>query len=131
MRISSSWLLAYPQNEISPETRKAILDKLAKVTWAFPRSLTRHLLSPEEDEEAYQKDVREKFASIDPEVGEGLIGARHRPVRALFELSRAVDNLPIPSFRRIEIDRSCVVLIDQMGACERIFTTAVPQIYTR
>ena len=127
MRMASSWTLqgATPENE---QKRKQQLDDLALAVWEFPRSLNRHLLRGQEDEEAFAKDVRER---LDSEVAETLIGVRHRPTKALYDLSKAVDALSLPFIKRIEIDKSITVLCDQAGACERILTSPVPLVYTR
>jgi len=136
MRLASTWTLSdhryvltnkYKGDGKSTDTQSA-LKHLSLAVWALPRSLQRHLLSMEEDEEAYQRDVR-KY--LDPTMAEDLINARHRPTRALFYLSQAVDALPLCVEEKIAVDNSIVVLTDMMGTCERIFSSPVPLVYTR
>ena len=126
-RLGSSWTLPGASKE-NKNTREEVLDRLALCIWSFPRSLTRHLLSEYEDEEQFQYDVKEKF---DPMTANRLIAAKHRPTNALFHLSLAVDQLPLSFVKRIEVDKSIVVLCDMMGACERIFNSPVPLVYSR
>ena len=114
--------------EPDPEKRLAALERLSLMIWTFPRSLQRHLLGEAEDHEAYCEIVRKR---LPPDVAEGLIIARHKPSRALYELSNAINDLPMPYLRRIELDKSCVEFANAMGACDRIFTSPVPLVYTR
>jgi len=107
--------------------RQELLNSLAKAVWAFPRSLQAHLSGPE-DIAAYEAEIRTK---LDPKTAEILLRARHRPNRALFVISRAIEALPITRDRRIEIDKRVVTLEDCCGACERIFSSPVPLVYTR
>lgn len=114
--------------EPDPEKRRAALERLSLMIWSFPRSLQRHLLGEVEDHEAYCEIVRKR---LPPDVAEGLIIARHKPSRSLYELSNAINDLPMPYLRRIELDKSCVEFANAMGACDRIFTSPVPLVYTR
>ena len=127
MRMGSAWTLTESYEE-DPIKRKEVLNELEKAIWEFPRSLQRHLLRADEDEESFQKDVREK---LDPEAAEALIASPHRPTKALFDLSQAVNELPISYLKRLEIDKSITVLIDCAGACERILSAPIPLVYTR
>ena len=122
-RMGAAWI-----NEPDEEVRQRKLDRLAKCIWAFPRSLARHMESPYTGEADYVADLRDR---LDPEHADGLIQAAHRPNRALFDLATAVNDLSMHSLRRNEIDKSIVVLGDQKGASERLFSSPVPLFYTR
>ena len=122
-RMGTAWI-----NEPDEEVRQRKLDRLAKCIWAFPRSLARHMESPYTGEADYVADLRDR---LDPEHADGLIQAAHRPNRALFDLATAVNDLSMHSLRRNEIDKSIVVLGDQKGASERLFSSPVPLFYTR
>ena len=124
--MGASW--TSEEAEPDPAKRRASLDRLAVTIWSFPRSLQRHLLGEVEDGEEYCKDVRERCP---PNMAEGLIVARHKPSRALYELSNAINDLPMTYLRRIELDKSCVEFANAMGACDRIFTSPIPLVYTR
>ncbi len=125
MRMANVWTLqcATPVNELK---RKKKLDDLALAVWEFPRALCRHLLTGTEDEEAFANDVRER---LDPEIAEKLIGVRHMPTKALYDLTNAVDALNLPFIKRLELDKSITVLCDQAGACERILSCPMPLVF--
>jgi len=127
MRMGSSWMLTESYEE-DPLIRRAALADLELAVWEFPRSLQRHLLRAQEDEEPFQMEVRERLS---PRDAEALIASAHRPTKALFDLSNAVERLPISYIKRIEIDKSIVVLGDMAGACERLLSSPVPLVYTR
>lgn len=114
--------------DISNEEKQRLMERLEQATWCFSRSLTRHLLSEREDQAAFAKDCREKLR---PDLAEDLIVARHKPTRALYELSAAISELPIDERRIVAIDHSVTVLCDAMGSSERIFTSPIPRFYTR
>jgi predicted membrane chloride channel (bestrophin family) len=124
-RMGSGWVTE--GFEPDDEKRREVLKRLTDAIWVFPRSLQRHLLG-EIDDEAYIRDLQ---GLKNQEMIEGLVEARHKPTRALYELTSAVNALPMSYLRRIEVDKSIVALCDAMGACERIFTSPVPLVYTR
>uniref|UniRef100_A0A7S4UXZ8 Bestrophin homolog n=1 Tax=Ditylum brightwellii TaxID=49249 RepID=A0A7S4UXZ8_9STRA len=126
VRMGEAW--CDPKLEPNPYIRAELLDNLSRAVWSFPRSLARHLSNPEEDEEPFKQEVREK---LKPERAEALIAARHRPCRSLHDISFAANAIPMPYMRRNKIDKSITVLIDDCGACERIFGSPVPLVYTR
>jgi predicted membrane chloride channel (bestrophin family) len=101
---------------------------LGKAVWAFPRSLQRQLFGAQEDELAFQRDVRRR---LDPQQAEALIQVQDKPSRALHDLSKAINALPLDYLRRMHIDQSVVELVDALGACERIYSSPVPLVYTR
>ena len=121
---------AWSSKSIEPndDIRRQKLEHLAKCIWAFPRSLARHMESPFISEADYVADLRE---NLDPAHADGLIASAHRPNRALFDLANAVNDLPMHALRRNEIDKSIVVLGDQLGGSERLFSSPVPLFYTK
>lgn len=127
MRIASAWSLQSATPENSAE-RKRKLSNVATAAWEFPRALTRHLLRAAEDEDDFQREMR---TALDPAKAEYLIGVRHRPTRALYDLSTAVQDLNLSFLKKIEIDKSITVLINQAGACEKILSAPVPLVYNR
>ena len=66
-----------------------------------------------------------------PDLAEDLIAARHKPTRALYEVSAAINEFPIGDQRIVGMDKSTTVLCDAMGSSERIFSSPVPRFYTR
>jgi putative membrane protein len=127
MRMGSSWTLKGATSENQAQ-RVENVQNLATAVWEFPRALTRHLLSKEEDEMDFAAHM---YVRLPREQADAIVGCRHRPTKALFDLSCAVDALGLPYVKRIEVDKSIVVLCDQAGACERIFSSPVPLVYTR
>lgn len=127
MRMGSSWTLKGATSE-NQEQRIKNVQNLAISVWQFPRALTRHLLSKEEDEMPFMAEMYERLPR---DRAESIVKCRHRPTKALFDLSCSVDALNLPYVKRIEVDKSIVVLCDQAGACERIFSSPVPLVYTR
>lgn len=127
MRMATTWTLqgATSENEAK---RKRQLDDLSLAVWEFPRALSRHLLRAAEDEEPFAKDIRDR---LNQETAEKLMSVRHRPTKALYDLTKAVDALSLPFIKRLELDKSITVLCDQAGACERILSCPMPLIYTR
>ena len=65
------------------------------------------------------------------EAAPSLLEARHRPLRALQLLSGAMDRLPIDEKKKVEMDKSVILLGEASETCERIFTSPVPLVYTR
>ena len=125
-RMATAW--SSEAIEPNEEIRAQKLEHLADCIWAFPRSLARHMESPFTSEADYVADLRERLS---PEHADGLIASAHRPNRALFDLANAVNDLPMHALRRNEIDKSIVVLGDQLGGSERLFSSPVPIFYTR
>lgn len=85
--------------------------RLAAAVWCFPRSLARHLLSEAEDQKDYAADCR---SNLRADLAEDLIVARHKPTRALYELSCAINEFPISDWRRVAIDMQVNTLCDAM-----------------
>jgi ion channel-forming bestrophin family protein len=125
MRQGSAWV---HQADISSEEKHRILARLAAAVWSFPRSMARHTLSAREDEADYAADVRSNLRS---DLAEDLIAARHKPTRALYEVSSAINEFPLSDWRRIAMDNAVTTLCDAMGSNERLFTSPVPRFYTR
>jgi ion channel-forming bestrophin family protein len=124
MREGSAWI---HESKVPREEKRRLICRLASAVWSFPRSMTRHLLSPTEDEAAYVADCRSNLQSG---FAEDLIAAQHRPSRALYELSCVINAIPISTWRRINVDKAANVLCDAMGSNELIFTLPVPRAYT-
>lgn len=100
------------------DEKQRLLNRIRDTIWAFPRALARHLLSEREDEENYCQAVREQLD--EPFASELIRWKRHRPSRALFEMSNAINELPLEMYRRIAIDESVSHLCDAMGGCDRV-----------
>lgn len=118
----------YDGTGISPDERADDLNHVALCTWAFVRSMKRHL-SPEREDEADFKT--ELFEKLPPEQAKMIINAAHRPNRALQDLSYAIDDLPMHFLRKNEIQKSLTQFEDNLGSSERLLTSPVPLFYSR
>uniref|UniRef100_A0A7S2MDP3 Uncharacterized protein n=1 Tax=Helicotheca tamesis TaxID=374047 RepID=A0A7S2MDP3_9STRA len=114
--------------EVDADERADKLNRLSKSVWSFSRALARHLTPPEEDEEQFQKDVRER---LEPAQAEALIAADHRPNKAMYDIGCAINDLPMHFMRRNQMDKDVAHFEDISGGCERIFGTPVPLVYSR
>jgi ion channel-forming bestrophin family protein len=126
MREGSAWI--HSAKTISSDEKHRLLARLAAAVWLFPRAMTRHLLSPVEDEIDFNDECRTNLSS---QLAEDVIAARHKPTRATYELSCAINDLPLLDWRRISMDHAVSALCDAMGSNERIFTSPVPRFYTK
>jgi putative membrane protein len=125
MRQGASWL---HEADIPQEEKHRLMARLAAAVWCFPRSMTRHVLSAREDDAAYAEDCR---TNLRADLAEELIGARHKPTRATYEISCAINEFPFSDYRLATMDKSVTVLCDAMGANDRILSSPVPLVYTR
>lgn len=125
MRQAAAWV---HETDLPDLEKQLLMARLAAAVWCFPRSLTRHVLSAREDDAAFAEDCR---ANLRPDLAEDLIAARHKPTRAAYELSCAIDQFPFSDYRRVTIDKSVTVLCDALGANDRILSSPVPLVYTR
>jgi ion channel-forming bestrophin family protein len=118
----------YDRSAATPERRKKDLEVVSKCTWAFVRAMKRHLSPAGEDEEFFCQEMRER---LPPKQAEAIINAAHRPNRALFDLSLAIENLPMHFIRKNEIHRAATIFEDNLGSSERLLTSPVPLFYSR
>eukprot|EP00586_Coscinodiscus_wailesii_P015475 CAMPEP_0172518690 /NCGR_PEP_ID=MMETSP1066-20121228/290932_1 /TAXON_ID=671091 /ORGANISM="Coscinodiscus wailesii, Strain CCMP2513" /LENGTH=654 /DNA_ID=CAMNT_0013301127 /DNA_START=83 /DNA_END=2050 /DNA_ORIENTATION=+ len=113
----------YDGRGVSPEQRADDLNHVALCTWAFVRSMKRHLSPVEEDEEAFKAELYEKLPEKQAEM---ILAAAHRPNRALQDLSYAIDDLPMHFIRKNEIHKAVTIFEDNLGSSERLLTSPVP-----
>ena len=118
----------YDSEGVSPETREEDLKRLALCTWAFVRSMKRHLSPEWEDEQDFRKELYEKLPKAQ---ADGIVSAAHRPNRALYDLSLAIENLPMHYLRKNQLHLSLTQFEDNLGSSERILTSPVPLFYSR
>jgi predicted membrane chloride channel (bestrophin family) len=125
VRMGTAW---YDKSGVSPERRKEDLRALSLTTWSFVRSMKRHLSPESEDEEDFKKELYEKLPQ---KQAQAIINAAHRPNRALFDLSVAIENLPMHFLRKNEINKAITVFENNLGSSERLLTSPVPLFYSR
>jgi len=105
--------------------------------WMFPRVLMNELSGPQDDETFCEEIQREcQFWGDDQtlqSIQEGVLSAERskRSMIALMEVSLALESLPLDEKRRMEIDKSLVLIGDCLAGCQRIYSGPVPLVYTR
>ena len=89
-----------------PESRRRryLLGQVSLMTWAFARSMMRHLSPEWEDERDFREEVR--ASRMGPDAAEVLIGAGHRPYRARYNLCVAIENVSAAVFSVLSSLRS-------------------------
>jgi putative membrane protein len=118
----------YDRTGVSDSDRKKDLKRLSDCTWAFVRAMKRHLSPIGEDEEAFKKELYERLPQ---QQANAIINAAHRPNRALFDLSMAVENLPMHFMQKNEVHKALTVFENNLGSSERLLTSPVPLFYSR
>ena len=118
----------YDRTGISDEQRKSDLERVSLCTWAFVRSMKRHLSPESEDEAAFKAELYERLPKS---MAQSIIKAAHRPNRALYDLSLAIENLPMHMMRKNEMHSALTIFEDNLGSSERLLTSPVPLIYNR
>jgi len=118
----------YDRTGVTEEKRQADLERLAWCTWAFVRSMKRHLSPEAEDEAEFKAELYEKLPKSQ---AAHIIAAAHRPNRALFDLSLAIENLPMHFLRKNALHKSLTIFEDNLGSSELLLTSPVPLIYNR
>ena len=114
--------------EQEQKQRQDDLNHVALCTWSFVRSMKRHLSPNEEDEDDF---VQEMYDKLVPEQAAKVIASKHRPNRALQDLSYSIEELPMHYLRKHEIQRAITIFEDNLGSSERILTSPVPLFYSR
>jgi len=113
---------------INPAERQYLLGQVSLMTWAFVRSMKRHLSPPDEDEDDYVAEIR---ARLTPDQADAIISAVHRPNRALYDLSVAIEQLPMHFVRKNSINGNLSIFEDTLGGSERLLSSPVPLFYSR
>jgi ion channel-forming bestrophin family protein len=118
----------YDNTGVSKAERQADLERLSKCTWAFVRSMKRHLSPEWEDEASFRLQLLERLPESQ---ANAIVNATHRPNRALYDLSMSIENLPMHFMRKNEMQKALTIFEDTLGSCERLLTSPVPLIYNR
>lgn len=105
------------------------LQNLSRHVWLLSRSIMNTLSGPE-DEAVYEQELNEIF-SDDPQLVSRMLSAPDRASAALMDASLTLNDLPVDEKRRVEIDKSLVIMGECLSTCERIYQQPVPLVYTR
>jgi predicted membrane chloride channel (bestrophin family) len=115
--------------DTTTEEGKKAIDDLARAVWVASRTAMNKLSGRTEDDKDFEAQLREAYP--DDEFVDRLLSVSDRSSAALMEASLALDGIPVDEKRRVEIDKSLVILGDTFSACDRIFSSPVPLVYTR
>jgi putative membrane protein len=118
----------YDDTDVAPDQRKRDLERVSLCTWAFVRSMKRHLSPELEDEEFFKSEL---YLRLPASQAVAIITAAHRPNRALYDLSMAIENLPMHFMRKNQIHEAVTIFEDNLGSSERLLTSPVPIFYNR
>ena len=102
--------------------------RVAAETSAFTRCL-RTFLRGKEDEENLRVEL--KGLGFTPEEVNGYMGRANRQVYALQKLAETIRSYEMDGRDRSRMDQTLSDLCEDVGACERIFKTPIPLVYTR
>jgi len=129
VRMAGTFVVEQPDDR-----NEEVLDDLIRSIWAFSRSLMNQLSGPE-DSEGYREELLKAFP---PERDQhnfvsymSSTPQQERAGAALMEVTLVLNNMPIDEKRRVEIDKSLVLLSDCLATCDRIYTAPVPLVYSR
>lgn len=126
--ICSQTLAYYPK-----DARGIAIGKVTiALTSLFTKAL-RNALRGSDDDSTFQAELYEYMRDglLTQEQVDGCMNAKNRPIYVLAALRHSVNQVELNSMDRAQIDQSITALIDFTGACERIFKTPVPLVYTR
>jgi putative membrane protein len=112
----------------NPEQRDIDLERLSLCTWAFVRSMKRHLSPEWEDEQEFKMELYQRLSN---QQAQTILDAAHRPNRALYDLSLAIEQLPMHFIRKDEMHKALTIFEDNLGSSERLLTSPVPIFYNR
>ena len=102
--------------------------RVAAETSAFARCL-RCFLRGKSDEPNLRSELKE--LGFTPEEIAGYMSAGNRQVYALSQISSTIrTQRSMDSLERSRMDTTLSQLLDDLGACERIFKTPIPRVYT-
>eukprot|EP00578_Thalassiosira_sp_NH16_P006524 CAMPEP_0181104038 /NCGR_PEP_ID=MMETSP1071-20121207/15204_1 /TAXON_ID=35127 /ORGANISM="Thalassiosira sp., Strain NH16" /LENGTH=434 /DNA_ID=CAMNT_0023187189 /DNA_START=86 /DNA_END=1390 /DNA_ORIENTATION=+ len=113
---------------VDPAERQYLLGQVSLMTWAFVRSMKRHLSPPAEDEDDFVAEIKSRLT---PDQAGAIISATHRPNRALYDLSVAIEKLPMHFVRKDSINTNLSIFEDTLGGSERLLSSPVPLFYSR
>ena len=126
--------VARQSNAFYPDTPQGddLRERMVANTAAFAYCLRAFLRGPDDNEKLRSQlmDLEAKGQMPRAQV-EACMAAANRPMFQLAAMSANLKEADIGSMDRARIDTSISLLADLTGACERIFKSPVPLVYTR
>jgi len=111
---------------------QALKKQMAGETHAFIKSLRNFLRGPSDDD-TLRKELQEIVAQglMTREMADAVMSANNRPMFCTTAMSATLRKAKIDPMERARIDTTISILVDLLGANERIFKSPIPLIYTR
>jgi len=104
------------------------IEENARRTIAFARALKLHLRYDKDKEQVAYKEFRDLLGKTE---AEKLLAATHRPCQAMADCTNFIRSRKLNPLAMQNFDKSFEQQSNIMGACERIFKTPLPLVYTR
>jgi len=109
-------------------TTKKDIEEFCRRTIVFSRSLKLHLRYESDKEEVGRAEMERLLGKKE---ADRLLACAHRPCQAITDLGAFVRHAGLSPFQIQSFDKTFEQFHNQLGACERIFKTPLPLIYTR
>lgn len=120
--------MMYPHDE----NGKMMRTKLTSNTAVFAKALRNFLRGPDDDAtfRAEMMQLVEQGQMSEAQV-EATMAAKNRPMFCLSAMSANLRRSGVDPNEKVRMDKTIGTLVDLTGACERIFKSPVPLVYTR
>jgi predicted membrane chloride channel (bestrophin family) len=102
-------------------------DQLTREVALFPKAL-RSFLRGSDDDPIFREDATKL---VGPYTAEALMVSKNRATFVTNMISATVQRANLNPMDRARMDDCVCKLVDQLGACERIFRSPIPLVYTR
>ena len=126
--------VARQANTFYPKTPEGLdlRDRMAGNTIAYCKALRNFLRGPSDDDtfraELYELADANLFTHAQ---ADACMEAKNRPMFCLSAMSANLRTASLDPMSQARVDQSIATLVDLTGACERIFKSPVPLVYTR
>jgi len=120
--------LMYPDDAKGKEMRT----EMTANTAVFAKALRNFLRGPEDDAK-FRSEMMEMVEQglISEAQVEATMAAKNRPMFCVSAMSENLKQSGVDANDRVRIDRTIGILVDITGACERIFKSPVPLLYSK
>jgi predicted membrane chloride channel (bestrophin family) len=102
-------------------------DQLARQAALFPKAL-KSFLRGADDDKVFKKEAT---LLVGPDTANALMASKNRATFVCNLISATVKRANMDPMDRANMDSNTNKLVDYLGACERIFRSPIPLVYTR
>jgi predicted membrane chloride channel (bestrophin family) len=102
-------------------------EQLTREVALFPKAL-RSFLRGADDDEIFRGEATKL---VGPETADAIMASKNRQTFVTNMISATVHRANLNPMDRARMDDNVCKLVDQLGACERIFRSPIPLVYTR